>query len=46
MVKHFTTEMMDRTGTVNGGSASVRGLLYIIAGHELHHQNILEERYF
>jgi uncharacterized damage-inducible protein DinB len=46
MVKHFTLEMMDRTGTANGGTASVRGLVYIIAGHELHHRNILEERYF
>jgi len=24
----------------------VRALAYIIAGHELHHRNILEERYF
>ena len=45
MVKHFTIEMMDRSGTSNGGSCSVRGLIYIVAGHELHHRNILEERY-
>lgn len=46
MVKHFTPEMMDRMGIANGGRASVRGLVYIIAGHELHHRNILAERYF
>jgi uncharacterized damage-inducible protein DinB len=46
MVKHFTPEIMDRTGTANGGRASVRGLVYILAGHELHHRNILKERYF
>lgn len=45
MFKHFSTEMMDRTGTSNGGEASVRGLVYIIAGHELHHWNVLNERY-
>ncbi|NJN77057.1 MAG: DinB family protein [Saprospiraceae bacterium] len=46
MVKHFTPEILDRTGTANGGNASVRGLVYIIAGHELHHRNILNQRYF
>lgn len=45
MFKHFSTEMMDRTGTANGAICSVRGLVYIIAGHELHHWNVLEERY-
>jgi hypothetical protein len=25
---------------------SVRALAYIIAGHELHHRRILEEKYF
>jgi len=24
----------------------VRGIAYIIAGHELHHRKILEEKYF
>jgi uncharacterized damage-inducible protein DinB len=45
MVKHFTPEMMDRVGTANGSKVSVRALAYIIAGHELHHRNILAERY-
>ena len=30
-----------RRGTVNGGPASVRALLYIILGHEEHHRRIL-----
>ncbi len=46
MFQHFTFEMMDRVGTANGGVASVRGLAYIIAGHELHHIKILNERYY
>jgi uncharacterized damage-inducible protein DinB len=34
-----------RTGVVNGYTASTRGLAFHIAGHELHHHRILEERY-
>ncbi|WP_342646076.1 DinB family protein [Mucilaginibacter sp. CSA2-8R] len=33
------------SGTASGSMVSVRALLYIIAGHELHHLNILKERY-
>jgi uncharacterized damage-inducible protein DinB len=33
------------TGTASDSRVSVRALLYIIAGHELHHLNILKERY-
>jgi len=35
-----------RRGTANKNEISVRALAYIIAGHELHHRKILEERYF
>jgi len=34
-----------RRGTVNGYVATPRGLGFHIAGHELHHLRILEERY-
>jgi hypothetical protein len=34
-----------RRGIVNGYDASVRGLAFHIAGHELHHLRILRERY-
>ena len=34
-----------RRGTVSGYSASVRGLAFHIAGHELHHLAIVRERY-
>lgn len=33
-------------GLANKNEVSVRGLAYIIAGHELHHRRILEEKYF
>lgn len=34
-----------RTGVVSGHTASVRGLAFHIAGHELHHLRVLKERY-
>ena len=34
-----------RRGTVNGYPASVRGLAFHVAGHELHHLRIIRERY-
>jgi hypothetical protein len=35
-----------RRGVANNNEVTVRGLAYIIAGHELHHRRILEEKYF
>jgi hypothetical protein len=35
-----------RHGTASSYGVSVRALAYMTAGHELHHQRILEERYF
>lgn len=35
-----------RLGSANKNEVSVRALAYIIAGHELHHRRILEEKYF
>ena len=35
-----------RRGTANKNEVSVRALAFICAGHELHHRQILEERYF
>lgn len=35
-----------RRGTANDDPVTARALAYIIAGHQLHHQNILSERYF
>jgi hypothetical protein len=34
-----------RQGTANGKPASVRSLLWIVAGHERHHLAVLRERY-
>jgi hypothetical protein len=35
----------DRTVTANGSHVSVRGLAWILAGHELHHRAVLSEKY-
>lgn len=34
-----------RKGTANGFPVTVRGLAWVIAGHERHHLNVLRERY-
>jgi hypothetical protein len=34
-----------KTGVANNHSVSVRALAYQVAGHELHHLNIIKERY-
>ena len=41
----LTTEQWMRRGVVNGYPASVRGLAFHIASHELHHLRIVRERY-
>ena len=45
LFESFGETELSRRGTANGGPASVRALLYIIPGHELHHLNIIRERY-
>lgn len=41
----FSEEQTKHTGTANNNTVSVRALAYIIAGHEQHHLNVLEEKY-
>ncbi|NNE65742.1 MAG: DinB family protein [Pyrinomonadaceae bacterium] len=38
-------EAWSRSGIASGNNVSVRALAYIIAGHEIHHRNVIEERY-
>jgi hypothetical protein len=35
-----------RRGMANNNEVTVRALAYIIAGHEVHHRKVLEEKYF
>jgi uncharacterized damage-inducible protein DinB len=45
LYKGFDDEMLDRTGTASGRSVSVRALGFAILGHEIHHLNIIKQRY-
>jgi len=45
LVSTFTRETWLSRGNVNGYAASTRGLVFHIAGHELHHLRIVREKY-
>ncbi|TFF40200.1 DinB family protein [Mucilaginibacter psychrotolerans] len=43
--RNLTEEPLNRSGTASGNYLTVRALLFMTAGHELHHLRILKERY-
>ncbi|WP_040206045.1 DinB family protein [Neobacillus jeddahensis] len=45
LIKTMPEEAWQRTGIANNLSNSSRALAYIIAGHAIHHGNIIKERY-
>lgn len=45
MFKGMTNEMLDFAGTMNGFSCTARNLGWMIAGHTMHHCNVVKERY-
>lgn len=45
LVKGFDEEVLKNRGIASSNEVTVLALLYIIAGHEKHHMNILLERY-
>ncbi|MDB4870089.1 MAG: hypothetical protein JWL97_1093 [Gemmatimonadales bacterium] len=45
LFKHLQEDAWMRRGSANGAEVSVRALAYIIAGHELHHREIMRARY-
>jgi hypothetical protein len=45
LLRGLPHEAWPRRGTANGDGISVRALATIIAGHELHHRELLETRY-
>jgi hypothetical protein len=46
LLRNLDEAAWTRRGVANKNEVSVRALAYIIAGHELHHRRILEEKYF
>lgn len=45
MLRNLYDAAWQRRGTANGAEVSVRALAFIMAGHELHHMEILRTRY-
>jgi hypothetical protein len=46
LLRNLDEAAWNRRGIANKNEVSVRALAYLIAGHELHHRKILEEKYF
>jgi hypothetical protein len=46
LLRNLDEAAWSRRGVANKNEVSVRGLAYIIAGHERHHRAILEQKYF
>ena len=45
LFKGFSAEALRRTGTASGNRVSVRALGYLMLGHEMHHVNVIKEKY-
>ena len=45
LFKSLTPEMLARTGNANGTDFKAEQFLYIILGHEIHHMEVVQERY-
>jgi len=45
LFSNMTGEMMTRRGLANGAGVSVRAIAFIIAGHVMHHVQVLKDRY-
>lgn len=45
LFKSFDERILERRGNANGVEVTVLALIYIIAGHEKHHIQILKKRY-
>jgi hypothetical protein len=46
LLRNLDEAAWTRRGSANNNAVSVRALAYTIAGHEVHHRRILEEKYF
>jgi len=45
MFTSFEEEIYDREGIASGFKFTVRSIPFIIAGHELHHRQVIREKY-
>lgn len=45
LINSFNEEELNRMGLANGKEMSVRAIIYVLAGHIIHHTRIIKERY-
>lgn len=45
LIKSLNETDLNRIGNANGNNMSVRALVYVLAGHVIHHTNVVKERY-
>lgn len=45
LFKNFSSQTLDNIGRANNNSITVKSIGYIILGHQIHHINVLKERY-
>lgn len=45
LLRSLDREALDRRGIANGNPISAKAIVFIIAGHERHHVEVLQERY-
>ncbi len=45
LIRSFDEDALNRKGIANGKEVTVRALVYIIAGHTMHHMNVIRSRY-
>lgn len=45
LLNSLNEDELNRRGTANANEISVRALVFILAGHVMHHQNVIVERY-
>ena len=45
LFRNLDAEAAERSGTANNKEINARALAFLIAGHELHHRRILQEKY-
>ncbi len=45
LLKSLNEEELSRSGSANGNQITVKALVYILAGHVMHHKKVIVERY-
>ena len=45
LFSNMSSDMFDRVGTANNSEYTVRSMLFMIAGHERHHLQVIREKY-